>query len=59
LTYALVVLLLITVIATYWARHLAAHRRRNIGVWAFATAMLPPLVLILWALPEKPNAKAA
>ena len=59
MTYTLVAFLVITVIATYWARHLAAHRRRNIGVWAFATAMLPPLVLILWALPQKPAAKAA
>ena len=54
--YGLIVLLVVTFIATYWARHLAQHRKRHVGGWSFATAMLPPLVLILWALPARASA---
>lgn len=51
--YGLVALLVITVLATYWANRLAYQRKRHVGAWSFATAMLPPLALVLWALPAK------
>ncbi|MGI9484636.1 MAG: hypothetical protein ACR2RF_01890 [Geminicoccaceae bacterium] len=51
--YCLIVLLVITFVATYWANRLAYQRKRHVGGWSFATAMLPPLVLILWALPAR------
>lgn len=51
--YSLILLLIVTIIATYWARQLAQHRKRHVSGWSFATAMLPPLVLILWLLPTK------
>jgi len=51
--YTTIALLIVTILATYWARDLALHRRRHVGAWALATAMLPPVVLILWALPPK------
>lgn len=54
--YSLILLLIVTIIATYWARQLAQHRRRHVSGWSLATAMLPPLVLILWALPAKRSA---
>jgi|GEM_PF-4593694 len=50
---SLLVLLVITFIATWWARHLAAERGRHVGGWALATALLPPIVLILWVLPTR------
>jgi len=53
LILSLVLLLAITIIATYWARYLAKQRGRHIGAWALATAALPPVVLLLWALPPR------
>ncbi len=50
---SLVLLLIVTVLATFWSRHLANRRNRNAGAWTFVTALLPPMVLILWALPPK------
>ena len=50
----LLLLLILTIAATWWARRLAIGRGRSVGAWAFATAMLPPVVLILWALPARP-----
>lgn len=48
---SLIILLAITILATCWARRLAIQRDRHVGGWAMATATLPPVVLILWALP--------
>jgi hypothetical protein len=57
--YSLLALLIVTIIATYWARHLAQLRKRHVKGWMFATAMLPPAVLVLWALPKRgPSAQA-
>lgn len=56
MTFGLLALLAATIAATWWAKHLARHRQRRVAAWAFATAMLPPLVLVLWALPAKPAA---
>lgn len=50
---SLVLMVAVTVLATYWARQLAFRRGRHIGGWAFATALFPPLVLILWLLPGR------
>ena len=50
---SLLLLLVVTVAATWWARQLAVARGRRAGAWALATALFPPVVLILWALPAK------
>jgi len=55
---SLLVLLAITVAATWWSRLLAAERGRAVGAWALTTALLPPVVLLLWLLPAK-SLKAA
>ena len=47
---ALVAVLIVTFIATYWARSLAYDKGRHVGGWMFATVMFPPVVLILWML---------
>ncbi len=50
---SLLMVLLVTLIATWWSRHLAMERGRRAGAWALATAIFPPVVLILWALPRR------
>ena len=54
--YSLLALLIVTIIATYWARYLAQQRKRHVKGWMFASAMLPPVVFILWALPARATA---
>ena len=51
--YSLLALLTVTIIATYWARDLAQLRQRHVKGWMIATAMLPPVVFVLWALPKR------
>ena len=48
---SLIILLVVTILAVMWARKLAARRGRHVSGWALATALFPPVVLILWALP--------
>lgn len=50
---SLLLMFAITVIATWWARDLAEKRGRAVGAWGFATAIFPPIALILWALPAR------
>ena len=57
--WTLLLLLAVTATATWLSRMLASKRNRHAGLWAFATAMLPPVVLILWALPSKDAVKGA
>jgi hypothetical protein len=49
----LAIALAITLIAMFWARRLADRRNRHVGGWTLATAILPPVVLVLWALPAR------
>jgi amino acid transporter len=50
---SLIILLVVTILAVMWARKLAAKRGRHVNGWALATALFPPVVLILWALPRR------
>ena len=56
---SLLALLAITFGAVAWARPLARRRGRHVSGWALAVAMLPPVVLVLWALPSSPTAQPA
>lgn len=53
MTSALIILLVVTILAMIWARRLAIRRGRHVTAWTLATALLPPVVLVLWALPSK------
>ncbi len=50
---ALAALLIITIMASFWARRLAVSRGRRVTAWVLATAWFPPAVLILLALPPR------
>ncbi|MEM7042381.1 MAG: hypothetical protein AAF543_06180 [Pseudomonadota bacterium] len=50
---SLLLVLLITFLATWWARQLAMHRHRHVKGWMWATVMFPPAVLVLWVLPAR------
>jgi hypothetical protein len=53
MVWSALVLLIVTVVATGWSRRLAAARGRHTAGWALATALFPPVVLILWTLPAR------
>lgn len=53
MTAGLLALLIVTILATVWAKNLAYRRHRHVSGWTISTALFPPLVLILWALPPK------
>jgi hypothetical protein len=53
MTLTLPALLILTFVATWWSRRLAVARGRSASAWALATALLPPVVLLLWALPAR------
>ncbi|MEZ5931245.1 MAG: hypothetical protein R3F54_04740 [Alphaproteobacteria bacterium] len=54
--WSLLLLLVVTVAATWWSRRLAAARGRSVAAWSLATALFPPIVLMLRALPARPLA---